>query len=93
MSGGLDMERKATRLHTDDYKGVREVIDLHLPIRIKRLVRRDFELAQFWRWHRSILRWRIVLIGPRRPARTRQRGQGPFTLIVVTRRNRSRSAA
>jgi hypothetical protein len=53
--------------------------DLHLPIRIERLVSRDFELAQFWRWHRSIFRWRIILVGPRRPARTRRRGENPLT--------------
>jgi hypothetical protein len=53
------------------------VIDLHLPIRIERLVRRDFEFAQFWRWHGSILRWRIILIGPRRPAQIRRCGEEP----------------
>jgi hypothetical protein len=39
------MKSRVFFIYTNDYKGVREVIDLHLTIRIERLVRRDFEFA------------------------------------------------
>jgi hypothetical protein len=48
--------------------GLRGFTDLHLAVRIERLVRRDLELAQLRRGNRPVLRRRIVLVRPRRPA-------------------------
>jgi hypothetical protein len=69
--GSLDMKYKAQHVFIPTTTRGLETIDLHLPIGIECLVRCDLKFAQFWRWHGSILRWRIILVRPRRPTQTR----------------------